>query len=359
MVIVGRDPRGFSLVEVLVATMVTTVVTMMACALAMDAQVVARTDGARVDLQQRLRVGVDALARALREAGAGPEAGAGRGPLVRILPPIVPRRCGLRGADPVSTFRADAFTVIRAAGGIEQAVLAADAPAGSATFEIEPATTCALPACGFAVGTTAVVADMHGHHVVFTVTAAAATMLTVRHHGAPGAAPFPAGSPVIAVSQSVFAFDSAARTLREYDGDLSDQPLLDDVVGVEVAYFGDVQPPVWPRAAPAAANCLYDEDGSYRAVEMPLLAGTSGIVALTPAMLTDGPWCGVGASQFDADLLRIRRVRITLRLQAADPSLRGRDSRFRRPGTATRSGAMVADAAVTIDVAPRNLVGGG
>ena len=41
------------------------------------------------------------------------------------------------------------------------------------------------------------------------------------------------------------------------------------------------------------------------------------LAALTAAMLTDGPFCGGGDNQFDADLLRVRKVRVTLRMQAA------------------------------------------
>ena len=37
----------------------------------------------------------------------------------------------------------------------------------------------------------------------------------------------------------------------------------------------------------------------------------------TAAILTDGPYCGSGDNQFDADLLRVRKVRVTLRMQAA------------------------------------------
>ena len=73
------------------------------------------------------------------------------------------------------------------------------------------------------------------------------------------------------------------------------------------------------------------------------------------AMLSDGPWCGAGETQFDADLLRIRRVRIALRLQAADPAVRGSDLRYRVPGRARSETSMVADVTVTIDVSPRNL----
>jgi len=63
----------------------------------------------------------------------------------------------------------------------------------------------------------------------------------------------------------------------------------------------------------------------------------------------------VGASRFDGDLLRIRRVRVTLRAQAADRVVRGAGPEDAVPGLATASGAMVPDIEVTFDVTPRNL----
>ena len=49
------------------------------------------------------------------------------------------------------------------------------------------------------------------------------------------------------------------------------------------------------------------------------------LVRLTAADLTDGPWCpdAVNPNRFDADLLRLRTVAITLRVEATDPALRG------------------------------------
>ena len=73
-------------------------------------------------------------------------------------------------------------------------------------------------------------------------------------------------------------------------------------------------------------------------------------------MLSDGPWCGSGGTQFDADLLRVRRIRISVRLQASDPAVRGSDrQRFFNPGSATRETSMVPDVIVSIDTTPRNL----
>jgi hypothetical protein len=87
-----------------------------------------------------------------------------------------------------------------------------------------------------------------------------------------------------------------------------------------------------------------------------LTADEGSLAALTSDMLTDGPMCGGGTNQFDADLLRIRKVRVTMRVQAASASLRGNDGRlWINPGTAKGGERYVPDYALSFEVAPRNL----
>jgi hypothetical protein len=73
-------------------------------------------------------------------------------------------------------------------------------------------------------------------------------------------------------------------------------------------------------------------------------------------MHTDGPYCGGSGNQFDADLLRIRKVRVTLRMQVANPALRGGTA---VDGTTQRYGVggerYVPDYVVSFDVSPRNM----
>jgi len=81
-------------------------------------------------------------------------------------------------------------------------------------------------------------------------------------------------------------------------------------------------------------------------------------VELTPGMLSDGPWCpdGTSPNRFDADLLRVRSVRVTVRVQAALASLRGPASAlFLKGGTARAGDLYVPDLEVQFDVTPRNL----
>jgi hypothetical protein len=81
-------------------------------------------------------------------------------------------------------------------------------------------------------------------------------------------------------------------------------------------------------------------------------------VALTEDMLTDGPWCpdATSPNRYDADLLRIRQVRVTLRVQAALAALRGPAGvLFSKGGTSNTAQRFVPDQEITFDIAPRNM----
>jgi hypothetical protein len=81
-------------------------------------------------------------------------------------------------------------------------------------------------------------------------------------------------------------------------------------------------------------------------------------VKLTEEQLKDGPWCPDSAApgRYDADLLRIRKVRVTLRVQAASPSLRGpTGTLFTRGGTSRGSERFIPDHEIKFDVLARNL----
>jgi hypothetical protein len=84
----------------------------------------------------------------------------------------------------------------------------------------------------------------------------------------------------------------------------------------------------------------------------------AGLVRLTAARLTDGPWCPNAASQrrWDADLLRIRTIAVTVRVQAANAALRGpAGALFRHGGTAHSGNRWLPDQELRFQVAPRNL----
>jgi hypothetical protein len=87
---------------------------------------------------------------------------------------------------------------------------------------------------------------------------------------------------------------------------------------------------------------------------LPALAGLT-LVPLTMQQLIDGPFCGIAPARFDADLLRIRRVRVTLRVQVDAAHLRGSGEHFVNAGSSTAHDQSVKDYEMTFDVAPRNM----
>jgi hypothetical protein len=140
-----------------------------------------------------------------------------------------------------------------------------------------------------------------------------------------------------------------------YNGADEDVPLAENIVDVRFDYFGDPNPPLFPMPPPGTANCLYDTVGNYIGPPA-LVPGDGSLAALPAAILTDGPYCGSGANEFDADLLRVRKVRVSLRVQATQPTLRGSDpALFMKPGSALGGERALADYRVAFEVAPRNL----
>ncbi len=159
--------------------------------------------------------------------------------------------------------------------------------------------------------------------------------------------------------------------LMQYDGHASDQPAVEDVVAMTFEYFGEAEPPrasltpegteriTYGPVPPAVGtddpddswapgeNCAFATADGGHAPRLPAL-GAPGVVPLPPALLVDGPWCpdAVHAFRFDADLLRIRRVRVRIRLQAAQP-FRGLAEPWHVP-----------DDTIVLEIAPRNVHAG-
>jgi hypothetical protein len=166
----------------------------------------------------------------------------------------------------------------------------------------------------------------------------------------------------------------------------SEVPVVDHVVALSFEYFGDPAPPVltrplsypvgpWttygpapplpsqpaPNGFPAGENCTFAAD-PITSAPAPRLAvltgGADGLVQLTNAQLTDGPWCPSGAApdRWDADLLRVRRVRVAVTVESANAALRGPAGiLFARGGTSTRADKWLPDRRITFDVTPRNM----
>jgi hypothetical protein len=210
--------------------------------------------------------------------------------------------------------------------------------------------------CGLQAGSTVVVYDRTGQFDIFTVTSIAAGPAQIRAHVPATTYVYPSGARVVEVVSKTYYFDPSSSQLRVYDGYQTDAPVVDNVVSLAFEYFGDPNPPVAPRPPAGTANCLYDESGQRLA--SPVL-GTDPvtIVPLPLQMLSDGPWCGSGATMFDADLLRVRGVRVIARIQATLSGFRSASALFVKPGFNQKSGRSVPDFTMSFTVWPPNLSG--
>ena len=284
----------------LIATLISMVVSGALLLVARPAHAVFQAQVEATDLQQRLRAAVNAIAGDLAMAGAGPTSGASRGPLSRGEAAVLPYRRGTIADDPRANifYRPDTITLRY-------------------------------------VATTAMQPTIASHTYYLRADAT-----------------------------------SGAFQLMHYDGGGADFPMIDNVLRLAFEYFGEVRPPT--SIAPPAADVDFDSRDEYGAGENCLFRRVDGepvprlatlgaglaLVRLESPMLTDGPWCpnGASASRFDADLLRIRRVGVRLRLQVGQAALRGAISAmFERRGSATSAFQLVPDDEIRFDITPRNL----
>ena len=379
------DASGFTLSELLVALTIALVVSAGVVKLADDARTFFTVQPEVMDVTQRARVGVDLLNAELTSAGAGASLGTDAGPLIRWIPPIVPARyqgSGTGGSDPAGQAFFDRLTIVTATEDVPLVALRGAMANASASVPIVASPGCpsADPVCGFRAGQRVAIFDRIGAFDLATVRTPVAQpgpppgSAELFHDGLPLTKAFREEDDgrVVQVRAVTYYHDAARNQLRRATGPRADGPVLDDVVGLSFRYFGDRAPPISPRPPAGAANCLFDAGGA------PLLGALApddgDQVELTEALLTDGPWCGAGGGGaagggaasggsvfvFDADLYRVRRIRVTLRLQANPAWARGRDrSLFQRPGTGTAARLWVPDYVITFDVSPRNLQVGG
>lgn len=381
--------RGFTLVELLVAMAITLIVTAATLSFVRPAHDAFQVQPETADLHQRARVGLDALHRDLVMAGAGMYAAGATGPLHRALAAVMPYRAFGPDADPVrgSYFTASAISLLFVPSTASQTTLSAPMPAGVLDINVQNPATCpaatATQVCGFAAGDQVFVFDRTGEWNVFTVDRiGAGTAVTLK--GAPPAREFAIGSNVTEARAVMYALKvdavSGAFQLVRADGLDPAQPILDHVVKLAFQYFGEAQPPrivdetEMPLRAtygpapptldesrtgwPAGENCTFGVVNGAHQSRLPALSPTALVVEIPPALFVDGPWCpDAGArNRFDADLLRLRRVRVTLRVQTAVPSLRGPAGMlFANGGLSRSAGRRVPDLEIQLDVAPRNM----
>ena len=266
-----------SLVETLVSMALTLTVTGAVLSLVNAGQAIARTQPEAADLQQRARLALQTLGRELRDAGAGPDRGPLAGPFVRYFPPVEPSIDG-------------GIVLWTATSAEAQGTIAATVDQGATVMTLADSAGCYAgeAACAFGAGASVIAFTADGCRTVARVAAAAGGTLQLT---APltGCA-LAAGSAVAQGEVRAYVVDAAARQLIRRDEITgSTTPVLDNVTAMTVTYFSD-----------AAGTAL--------------VTGTS-----------------------DAELKRVRRIRITLQFVASNPLLR------------------IPDLTVAVDVTPRNL----
>ena len=355
-----KNERGYSLIELLVSTTIMLVVTGSIFSLVNPGQHTFKAQPEVSDMQQRMRVASDMLFKDLMMAGAGPYQGAVTGALTNFFAPILPYRTGAVNSDAAAGvyYRPDAITMVYVPNTAAQTTITSPMPNVSAELKVASQNNC--PAgknlCGFNVGMSLLIFDTDGSWDSFNVTAVQDAAAHVQHRGQQFTKSYDVGANVTQAEFHTYYFDAAQRQLRHYDGLTTDLPLVDNVVGVSFRYYGDIAPPTTPKPASATANCVVDASGDPL---LPVLAATDGEFAeLTQAILTDGPWCpdALSPNRYDADLLRLRKVRVALRVQAADNTLRGSSTAlFTNPGTAKTGQRFVPDYTTRFEIAPRNL----
>ena len=386
--------KGFTLVEVLLAALITLTVAGVVFRFLAPAHRAFQSQPEQSDLQQRLRVSVDTLTRDLVMAGAGADRGPAFGPLTSMIAPILPYRAFGDTPDPAREvfFRRDAISFVYVPSTASQTILASALAPGALDVQLEWSPNCppttATQMCGFKRGDRMVVLDKGSQWDIFSVDQIGSGAVSLTHRGPPAVARYEAGAVAAEVRLGTYYLktDDANRTyqLMRHDGWSTDLPVVDDVVKLEFQYFADPEPPrltgaplgeppgPWTTYGPApprleettggwaqGENCTFLViDGEHVPRLNALAGGGPALVELTPAELTDGPWCpnALTPNRFDADVLRIRKIRVTVRVQSALASLRGPAGvLFLRAGTARAVEQYVPDVEVQFDIAPRNM----
>jgi prepilin-type N-terminal cleavage/methylation domain-containing protein len=400
---------GFTLIEMMVSMAILTVVVAGVFSLLNPAHGTYQAQPEVSDMQQRLRVAADSINKDLVMAGAGMYSGNMIGTLDAYFSPLLPHRVGTIAADPAGTFRANsqcpltcasAVTIMYVPTTTAQTTIRVDMPQPSSELKVDAQAGCPEndQLCGFKEGMRVLIMNPTGAYDIFTITNVQDDALHLQHRDDKFTTAYPAGSWITQIeSHTYYLEDNGTDTfrLRHYDGYQTDLPIVDNIVDFRVEFFGDPSPPVvikpatdpqgpWttygPRPPalgqdndddpwPTSENCLFHVDGAtglqVARPEIQTLGPPDGPpVLMAASMLTDGPWCPADQNssgddlpnKYDADMLRVRQVRVTLRVQVAKALLRGPAGvLFRHGGTSKSGERFVPDQEIRFDVAPRNL----
>lgn len=390
----GQGARGFTAVELMISMAIMIGVTAVIFSLADPARGTYRTQPEVSDLQQRLRVGSSFLVNDIVMAGAGsPAGGALTGSLMNFFAAIQPYRLGMINSDPANGvfYRDDAITVFYVPVGSPQTSIEDPMPTPSSELKVLPEPSCAGTSeplgCKFKENMRVIIFDETGAWDDMTITQVQDSSSHLQHNksiaGNTLSKSYQPGAQIAQIMQRTFYWDQQTLQLMNYDGDQRDEAIVDNVVDVEFEYYGDPRRPLLitlpdgskmttygPKPPlvgagngttwPAGENCLFmmDPVSGQQVPRLPELnAGSQGLVQLTQAMLTDGPWCPDAGfpSRFDADLLRVRKIGVKLRVQVASAELRGpAGALFSHGGSSSIGRTVVPDQEIRFEITPRN-----
>ena len=394
-----RGEQGFSLSELIIATGIMLVVMGSVFALVNVAEGAFSAQPEMSDLQQRLRVGADTLSKDLIMAGAGAYMGKQAGSLNYSFAPVLPFRQGAVGDDSPSMFvsssdvraplsSSNRITIIYVPPTTAQTTLAADLTPASLTLQVASESDCPIGVnlCGFAEDMSVLVYDDYGNYDMFSVTSVTDTTAQLSVNKPPDASTttYKTGTKVVEAVSHTYYLKPETNQLMHYDGTgNADVPVVDHVVGLWFEYYGDPNPPMlirsvtdpigpWTTYGPKppalgvqatgytpGENCTFRVDAGAQTARLATLpAPTASLVKLKEEWLKDGPFCPdeANVNRWDADLLRIRKIEVTLRVQSAASALRGPHSAlFANGGTSRAADRWVPDREIRFQVSPRNL----
>ena len=386
---IGHD-EGFSLLEVLVSTAVMLTVTAGIFSVMNPATGAFSREPEVADTQQRLRVATDTLYKDLVMAGGGAYSGTQAGTLSYFFASVLPYRQGLTLDDPPGTYKTDTITLMYVPTTSAQTTISQPMPASSSELKVnsEPQCDKADCLCGFKGGMNVLIYDDTGSYDNFTITEVQCPAAHLQHNLNDLAKQYDTNSKIVQVADHTYYLNAQTSQLMHYDGsNAPDTPVVDNVVGLNFEYYGDPQPPTlikplsdpagpWttygPKppaltqkttAYPVGENCAFQVVGGFQVPRLAVLgAGGSTLVQLKKADL-DGSdpnvaWCPDAANpnRFNANLLRIRKIVVTLRVQTAAAALRGPASAlFTNGGTALQANKWIPDQEIRFQVTPRNL----
>jgi prepilin-type N-terminal cleavage/methylation domain-containing protein len=392
-----RAERGFTLIEMLVSVAIMVAVTGAIFSLVDPSRGTYQQQPQVSDMQQRMRVGTTFLTNDLLMAGAGaPAGGELLGTLLNYFAPIQPIRVGWLSPDIAAgtLYRDDAITLMHIPYDAPHTTVEDPMPQPSSEIKVFEVTSCDeseanYPLCRFYDGLHAIIFDETGAWDDMVITEVQTGSVHLQHNksieGNTFSKKYQTGAQIAQLSMRTYYLNAATNQLMSYDGYLRDEAVIDNVVDLEFEYWGDPRPPyvtdlttlattygprppklgttpsgsdTWPWGP--GANCVFEVDpgtGQHAPRLTDLVPGSQALVLLTEELLTDGPFCpeDTVAARFDADLLRIRKVGVRLRVQVESANLRGPASAlFANPGTGITARSLVPDQEIRFEITPRN-----